>query len=58
MSYQSLLCRIDNYMNAIRKRRPLTKNEIKELDAYFRISTTYSSNALEARKSILQKVWK
>ena len=43
----SLLKRIDKYKEAIDERRPLTREEIKELDNYYRIGLTYSSNALE-----------
>ena len=47
MAIDSLLKRIDEYKNVIDTRRPLTADEVKELDDYFRIGTTYSSNALE-----------
>ena len=47
MSGNALLDRIDAYAQAIRERRPLTPDEVKELDAYFRIGMTYTSNALE-----------
>ena len=47
MEIDSLLKRIDEYKNVIDTRRPLTVDEVKELDNYFRIGTTYSSNALE-----------
>ncbi|MDR2610499.1 MAG: helix-turn-helix domain-containing protein, partial [Clostridiales Family XIII bacterium] len=43
----ALLKRIDEYKAAIDNRRPLTSEEIKELDDYFRIGLTYTSNALE-----------
>lgn len=43
----SLLKRIDEYKKIIDNYRPLKPEEIKELDSYFRIGTTYSSNALE-----------
>jgi Fic family protein len=43
----ALLKRIDEYKAVIDNRRPLTKEEIKELDNYFRIGLTYTSNALE-----------
>lgn len=42
-----LLRRIDEQKERIDARRPLSPQEIKELDAYYRIGTTYSSNALE-----------
>jgi Fic family protein len=41
------LKKIDEYKAAIDSRRPLTKEEIEELDSYFRIGLTYTSNALE-----------
>ena len=47
MDLNALLKRIDEIRAWINKRRPLAPGEIKELDAYFRIGTTYSSNALE-----------
>jgi Fic family protein/predicted XRE-type DNA-binding protein len=43
----ALLKRIDEYKAAIDSRRPLTTEEVKELDDYFRIGLTYTSNALE-----------
>jgi transcriptional regulator with XRE-family HTH domain/fido (protein-threonine AMPylation protein) len=42
-----LLKQIDEYKAVIGSRRPLTKEEIEELDSYFRIGLTYTSNALE-----------
>jgi Fic family protein/predicted XRE-type DNA-binding protein len=47
MEPAALLKRVDEYRTAIDSRRPLTKEEIKELDDYFRIGLTYTSNALE-----------
>lgn len=47
MSYQMLLDKIDHQNKAIRERRPLAPAEVKELDAYYRVGVTYSSNALE-----------
>ena len=47
MELQSLLKRIDQTKAYIDNHRPLAPEEIKQLDAYFRIGTTYSSNALE-----------
>lgn len=44
---QNILKRIDEYKNLIDTKRPLKPEEVKELDDYFRIGTTYSSNALE-----------
>ena len=47
MEIQALLKKIDETKSWIDNRRPLAPEEVKELDAYFRIGTTYSSNALE-----------
>lgn len=47
MEPTTLLREIDEYKAAIDSRRPLTKEEVKELDSYYRIGLTYSSNALE-----------
>ena len=47
MAINDLLKRIDNYAAVIRAYRPLSEAEVKELDAYYRIGMTYSSNALE-----------
>ncbi|MDR1320690.1 MAG: Fic family protein [Gracilibacteraceae bacterium] len=47
MELTALLKRIDEYKTAIDVRRPLTKEEVKELDDYFRVGLTYTSNALE-----------
>ena len=47
MELQALLKRIDITKDWISNKRPLVPKEVKELDAYFRIGTTYSSNALE-----------
>ena len=51
----ALLRKIDHYAKIIREYRPLTVNEIKELDAYFRIGVTYSSNALEGNSLTLSE---
>ena len=53
MSHQALLDKIDQYNRAIRERRPLAPHEVKELDAYYRIGMTYSSNALEGNSLTL-----
>ena len=42
-----LLQKADLYKQKISSARPLAKEELKSLDDYFRISFTYSSNALE-----------
>jgi len=47
MTKNDLLKKIDKYKIAIDTRRPLTTEEVKQLDDYFRIGFTYSSNALE-----------
>ena len=46
MTNHDLLRRIDRNLSYIRERRPLSPQEGKELDAYYKIGTTYSSNAL------------
>jgi Fic family protein len=55
MDIQSLLKRIDQTKTWIDARRPLAPEEVKELDAYFRIGTTYSSNALEGNTLTLSE---
>jgi len=45
--YQNIINQINDNKALIDSRRPLTPEEAKELDAYFRIGMTYSSNALE-----------
>ena len=47
MDIKEMLIKIDEYKKMIDNLRPLTKEEIKELDNYYRIGLTYSSNALE-----------
>jgi len=47
MEHTALLKRIDEYKSVIDTRRPLAKEELKQLDDYFRIGLTYTSNALE-----------
>ncbi len=44
---QKLLKRIDEYKQLIDTKRPLKPEEVKELDSYYRIGITYSSNAIE-----------
>ncbi len=53
MTMEALLRRIDANRAAIRARRPLTETEVRELDAYYRIGTTYASNALEGNSLTL-----
>jgi Fic family protein len=55
MEPMALLKRIDEYKTVIDSRRPLTKEEIKELDDYFRIGLTYTSNALEGNTLTLSE---
>ena len=52
---ESLLKRADEYKKMIDNRPPLKPEEIKELDSYFRIATTYSSNALEGNTLTLSE---
>ena len=47
MGNRELLRKIDRNAAAIRAYRPLSEAEVRELDAYYKIGTTYSSNALE-----------
>ena len=47
MELHALLKQIDATREWINIKRPLAPKELKELDAYFRIGTTYTSNALE-----------
>ena len=44
---QELLQKADSYKQKISSARPLSKEELKSLDDYFRIGFTYTSNALE-----------
>jgi len=53
MDLFALLKRIDNTKDKINEKRPLVEREIKELDAYYRIGTTYTSNALEGNSLTL-----
>jgi Fic family protein len=53
MSIMDLLNKIDAYRAVIAARRSLTPEEVKELDGYYRIGTTYSSNALEGNSLTL-----
>ena len=47
MELHAILKQIDATREWISIKRPLAPKEVKELDAYFRIGTTYTSNALE-----------
>lgn len=53
MELNQLLERIDANRQKINERRPLTAAEIKELDQYYKIGITYSSNALEGNSLTL-----
>ena len=53
MELRDLLKRIDEAKNEINKHRPLTMEEARQLDAYYRIGTTYTSNALEGNSLTL-----
>lgn len=55
MTIKDLLKRIDDYAAAIRAHRPLSDAEVKELDAYYRIGLTYTSNALEGNSLTLSE---
>jgi len=45
MDLKDMLKRIDETKTWISHRRPLAPEEVKLLDAYFRIGLTYASNA-------------
>jgi len=47
MTLPALLKKADTYKEKIQSSRPLSAEELKSLDDYFRIGLTYSSNALE-----------
>ena len=55
MSNKALFQKIDRYAAVIRSRRPLSEAEVRELDAYYKIGTTYSSNALEGNSLTLSE---
>ncbi len=55
MTIKDLLKRIDDTAAAIRAYRPLSEAEVKELDAYYRIGMTYTSNALEGNSLTLSE---
>jgi Fic family protein len=55
MNVRELLERIDQTKAWIDRRRPLAPEEVRELDAYFRIGMTYSSNALEGNTLTLSE---
>ena len=53
MALHDMLEKIDENKKEIDKRRPLSLEEARQLDAYFRIGTTYTSNALEGNSLTL-----
>ncbi|MCD8003449.1 MAG: Fic family protein [Clostridia bacterium] len=55
MSYKGLLKKADFYRDEINKKRPLSVEEIRELDNYFKIGVTYTSNALEGNTLTLSE---
>lgn len=55
MTIKDTLQKIDRYMAAIRAYRLLSEAEVRELDAYYKIGTTYSSNALEGNSLTLSE---
>jgi len=55
MEPTDLLKKIDKYKAFIDIHRPLTNDEVKELDKYFRIGLTYTSNALEGNTLTLSE---
>ncbi len=55
MTNRELLNRIDKNAAYIRERPPLSEAEVKQLDAYYKIETTYSSNALEGNSLTLSE---
>lgn len=55
MDNKALFDKIEQYKKVIQEHRPLSHDEVKELDAYFRIGTTYSSNALEGNSLTLSE---
>ncbi len=46
-AFQKILQRIDQLQEEIRAMKPLSRPELEQLKAYYRIGFTYSSNALE-----------
>jgi transcriptional regulator with XRE-family HTH domain len=55
MSYKALLEKADFFKDEINRKRPLTKAEIRELDNYFKVGTTYASNAIEGNTLTLSE---
>lgn len=52
---EELLQKADAYKQKISSAKPLAKEELKSLDAYFRIGFTYASNALEGNTLTLSE---
>ena len=55
MNIQTILKRIDDTKTLIDSQRPLAPEEVRELDAYFRVDTTYASNALDGNALTLSE---
>lgn len=53
MELNQLLDRIDTNQKRINEHRPLTSGEVRELDQYYKIAVTYTSNALEGNSLTL-----
>ena len=53
MEANALLKKADEYKKLIDEHRPLTPNEARQLNEYFKIGTTYTSNALEGNSLTL-----
>ncbi|MEG0912682.1 MAG: Fic family protein [Oscillospiraceae bacterium] len=55
MQIKELIAKIERFHAAIQSYRPLSSEEVRELDNYFRIGSTYSSNALEGNSLSLNE---
>ena len=55
MELKKLLQRIDEYKKLMDSRRPLAPQELQELDNYYRVGLTYTSNALEGNTLTLSE---
>lgn len=55
MDIQNLLKRIDENKSLMDEHRPLAPEELKELDNFYRIGLTYTSNALEGNTLTLSE---
>jgi Fic family protein len=53
MELSALIKKIDELRDRIQQRRPLSPLEIKELDNFYRVGLTYTSNALEGNSLTL-----